>query len=257
MFCDLVGSTAIGARLDPEDFRDVIEAYHRCVTDCVTRLGGFVARYMGDGVLIYFGYPVANEDDAERAARAGLAIVEAIPRLDTAAGPPSTLCARVGIATGLVIVGHLVGVGESLEKAVVGDAPNLASRLQSLAEPGTVAIADSTRRLTGGLFDYRDLGARVIKGYDQPVAIWRVLRESSIDSRFEALRASGAAPLFGRESELALMMHRWREAQQGAGRVVVLSGEAGIGKSRLLAEAKRQARAAFSCSRAPVSLLGS
>jgi class 3 adenylate cyclase len=235
MFCDLVGSTAIGARLDPEDFRDVVEAYHRRVTDCVTRLGGFVARYMGDGVLIYFGYPVANEDDAERAVRAALAIVEAIPRLDTAAGPPSTLSARVGIATGLVIVGHLVGVGESLEKAVVGDAPNLASRLQSLTEPGTVAIADSTRRLTGGLFDYQDMGSQVIKGYDQPVLIWRVLQESSIDSRFEALRASGAAPLFGRESELALVLRRWREVQRDGGRVVVLSGEAGIGKSRLAA----------------------
>ena len=219
MFCDLVGSTAIGARLDPEDFRDVVEAYHRCVTDCVTRLGGFTARYMGDGVLIYFGYPVANEDDAERAVRAGLAIVEAVPRLDTAAGPPSTLCARVGIATGLVIVGHLVGAGKSLEKAVVGDAPNLASRLQSLTEPGTVVIADSTRRLTRGLFDYRDIGSQAIKGYDQPVLIWRVLRESSIDSRFEALRA-GAAPLFGRESELALVLRRWREVQRDGGRVV-------------------------------------
>jgi tetratricopeptide (TPR) repeat protein len=152
-----------------------------------------------------------------------------------AAGPPATLCARVGIATGMVIVGHLVGAGESLEKAVVGDAPNLASRLQSLTEPGTVAIADSTRRLTRGLFDYRDIGSQAIKGYDQQVLIWRVLRESSIDSRFEALRASGAAPLFGRENELALVLRRWREVQRDGGRVVVLSGEAGIGKSRLAA----------------------
>jgi class 3 adenylate cyclase len=131
MFFDMVGSTAIGARLDPEDFREVVEAYHRCVADNVTRRGGFVARYMGDGVLSYFGYPVASEDDAERAVRASIAVVEAVPRLNTVAGPPSTLRARAGIATGMVIVGHLIGAGESLEKAVVGDAPNLASRLQS------------------------------------------------------------------------------------------------------------------------------
>jgi class 3 adenylate cyclase len=133
VFCNMVGSTAIGARLDPEDFRDVIAAYHRCVSAHVAQLGGFIARYMGDGVLIYFGYPVADEDDAERAVRAAISVVEAVPRLDTAAGPPGALQARAGIATGLVIVGHLIGAGESLEKAVVGDAPNLASRLQSLA----------------------------------------------------------------------------------------------------------------------------
>jgi class 3 adenylate cyclase len=243
LFCDLVDSTAIGARLDPEDFRDVVAAYHHCVAQQVTQLGGFVARYMGDGVLCYFGYPVAAEDDAERAVRAAIAVVEAVPRLDTVAGPPGTLRGRAGIATGVVIVGHLIGAGEALEKAVVGDAPNLASRMQSLAEPGTVLIADSTRRLVGELFDYRDIGARAIKGYDQPVRVWRVLRESAIDSRFEALRSGGGAALFGRDEELALLLHRWREAQQAQGRVVVLSGEAGIGKSRLAAALEDRLRA--------------
>jgi class 3 adenylate cyclase/tetratricopeptide (TPR) repeat protein len=235
MFCDMVGSTTIGARLDPEDFRDVVAAYHRSVTEQVARVGGFTARYTGDGVLSYFGYPIANENDAECAVRAGIAAVEAVASLDTVAGPSGTLCARVGIATGLVIAGHVIHAGELLQKTVVGDAPNLASRLQSLAEPGTVVIDESTRRLIGGLFDYCDVGTRTIKGYDHPIRTWRVLRESSIDSRFEALRAGGASPLFGRDEELALLVHRWREVQGGKGRVVLLSGEAGIGKSRLAA----------------------
>jgi class 3 adenylate cyclase/tetratricopeptide (TPR) repeat protein len=235
MFCDMVGSTAIGIRLDPEDLHDVVAAYHRCVTEHVARYGGFIARYMGDGVLAYFGYPVANEDDAERAVRAGLAVAEAVASLNTVAGPPSTLRARIGIATGLVIVGHLIGTGASLEQAVVGDAPNLAAHLQALAEPGTVAIADSTQRLTGGLFDYRDIGIREMKGYPTPIRTWVVLRESSIDSRFEALRAGGRQPLFGRDEQLALLLRRWDQVRQGEGRVVVLSGEAGIGKSRLAA----------------------
>jgi class 3 adenylate cyclase/tetratricopeptide (TPR) repeat protein len=235
MFCDMVGSTALGARLDPEDLRDVVATYHRCVTEHVTRFGGFIARYMGDGVLIYFGYPAAREDDPERAVRAGLAVVEAVARIGSVAGPPSTLQARVGIATGLVIVGHLIGAGASLEQAVVGDAPNLAARLQTLAETGTVIIADSTRRLTGGLFDYRDMGAREMKGYSAPVRAWLVLGESATDSRFEALRSGGQVPLFGRDEALALLVHRWDQVCQGTGRVVLLSGEEGIGKSRLAA----------------------
>jgi class 3 adenylate cyclase len=235
MFCDMVDSTALGARLDPEDLRDVVATYHRCVTEHVNRFGGFVARYMGDGVLVYFGYPTASEDDTERAVRAGLAIAEAVSRLDTIAGPPATLQARIGIATGLVIVGHLIGSGPSLEQAVVGDAPNLAARLQTRAESGTVIIADATRRLTGGLFDYRDIGTRQMKGYAQPVRVWIVLGESSIDSRFVALRSGADAPLFGRDAELALLQLRWDEARHGRGRVVLLSGEEGIGKSRLAA----------------------
>jgi class 3 adenylate cyclase len=167
MFCDLVGSTALSARLDPEDLRAVIGAYHRCVAGVIEGAGGFVAKYMGDGVLAYFGYPRADEHDAERAARAGLALVEAVASIDTAAETP--LQVRVGIATGLVVVGDLIGQGAAQEQAVVGETPNLAARLQALAEPGTVVIGPSTRRLTGGLFDYEDLGAVEIKGFVQGI----------------------------------------------------------------------------------------
>ena len=214
MFCDLVGSTALGARLDPEDLREVIAAYHRCVTAEVIRAGGFVARYMGDGVLVYFGYPKAHETDAEHAVRAGLAVVEAITRLATMAGPAGTLATRVGIATGLVVVGDLIGAGASREEAVVGDTPNLANRLQTLAEPNTVLIADSTQQLTAGLFEYRPLGAIAVRGYDAPIQAWQVLREAAIDSRFEALRAGGRIPLFGRDEELALLLRRWEQARE-------------------------------------------
>jgi class 3 adenylate cyclase len=235
MFSDLVGSTALGARLDPEDLREVIAAYHRCITAEVARAGGFVARYMGDGVLIYFGYPRAQETDAEHAVRAGLSVVEAIGGLATMAGPRGTLATRVGIATGLVVVGDLIGTGASREEAVVGDTPNLANRLQTLAEPNTVLIADSTKRLTAGLFEYRALSAVAVRGYDAPIQAWQVLREATIDSRFEALRAGGRIPLFGRAEELSLLLRRWEQARGGEGRVVLLSGEAGIGKSRLSA----------------------
>jgi class 3 adenylate cyclase len=161
MFCDLVGSTALSARLDPEDLRAVIGAYHRCVAAVIEGAGGFVAKYMGDGVLAYFGYPRADEHDAERAVRAGLQLVEAVARLDTATAVP--LQVRVGIATGLVVVGDLIGEGEARERGVVGETPNLAARLQALAKPGTVVIGESTRRLTGGLFDYEDLGSELVK----------------------------------------------------------------------------------------------
>jgi class 3 adenylate cyclase len=227
MFCDLVGSTPLSARLDPEDLRAVIGAYHRCVDAVIEKSGGFVAKYMGDGVLCYFGYPRADEHDAERAVRAGLALVEAVAGLDT---PP--LKVRVGIATGLVVVGDLVGKGAAQEQAVVGQTPNLAARLQALAEPGTVVLAPSTRRLTGGLFDYEDLGAVEIKGLDMPVEASRVLRSSGAESRFEALRAT-ITPLVGREEELALLQRRWQQAKNGEGRVVLISGEPGVGKSRL------------------------
>jgi class 3 adenylate cyclase/tetratricopeptide (TPR) repeat protein len=230
MFCDLVGSTALSARLDPEDLRAVIGAYHRSVAAVIERAGGFVAKYMGDGVLAYFGYPRADEHDAERAVRAGLALVETVADLDTAA--EMRLQVRIGIATGLVVVGDLIGQGAAQEQAVVGETPNVAARLQAVAEPGTLVIASSTQRLTAGLFDYEDLGAVDIKGLAMPVGALRVLRESGAESRFEALRAT-ATPLVGRDEELAMLERRWQQAKSGEGCVVLVSGEPGIGKSRL------------------------
>jgi class 3 adenylate cyclase/tetratricopeptide (TPR) repeat protein len=228
MFCDLVDSTTLSARLDPEDLRAVIGAYHRCGAAVIERAGGFVARYMVDGVIAYFGYPRADEHDAERAVRAGLALVEAVGHLQGS----QPLQVRVGIATGLVVVGDLIGEGAAQEQAVVGETPHLAARLQSLAAPGTVVIEASTRRLTGGLFDYEDLGEVEIKGLAAPVIASGVLRESGAESRFEALRGA-RTPLVGRDEELALLQHRWQQARSGEGCVVLVSGEPGIGKSRL------------------------
>jgi class 3 adenylate cyclase len=225
MFCDLVGSTALSARLDPEDLRSVIGAYHGCCTKLVERNGGFVAKYMGDGVLAYFGYPQAHEHDAERAVRAGLDLVEAVPKLATNAGSP--LQVRVGIATGLVVVGDLIGAGAAQEQAVVGETPNLAARLQALAEPGAVVIASSTRRLTGGLFDYRDLGTTAIKGFAENVPAWQVVGASAIESRFEAMRTA-MTPLVDRDEEIDLLMRRWERAKRGDGQVVLISGEPAI-----------------------------
>jgi class 3 adenylate cyclase len=230
MFADLVGSTALSARLDPEELRDVIGAYHRRCAEVITSSGGFVAKYLGDGVLAYFGYPQAHEEDAERAARAGLALIEAMAKLD--AGHATTLRVRIGIATGLVVVGDLLGEGAAQEQAVIGETPNLAARLQGLAEPNTVVIADNTRRMLGGLFDYRDLGALPIAGIDHPVHVWRVLGASLVGSRFEALR-SASTPLIGREEEIALLTRRWERAKAGDASVVLIVGEPGIGKSRI------------------------
>jgi class 3 adenylate cyclase len=230
MFCDLVGSTALSARLDPEELREIIAAYHRCCTELVERSGGFVAKYMGDGILAYFGYPQAHEHDAERAVGAGLNLVEVVPKLATHAGSP--LQVRVGIATGLVVVGDLIGAGAAQEQAVVGETPNLAARLQALAEPGAVVIASSTRRLTGGLFEYQDLGAVTLKGFAEDVPAWQVLGAGSAESRFEALRAT-TTPLVGRDEEIDLLTRRWEQAKRGEGCVVLISGEPGIGKSRI------------------------
>ena len=225
MFCDLVGSTELSSRLDPEDLREVIGAYHRCVADIAGCFDGFVAKYMGDGVLVYFGYPRAHEDDAERAVRAGLALVESIGQLQAR----EPMRARIGLATGLVVVGDLIGAGAAQEQAVVGETPNLAARLQNLAGPNTVLIDANTRRLVGSLFELHDLGHHDIKGFAGSQPVWRVIGEGHVQSRFEALR-SGETPLIGREEEIEFLLRRWSRAEGGNGQVVLISGEPGIGK---------------------------
>ncbi|SDR49842.1 SAM domain (Sterile alpha motif) [Rhizobiales bacterium GAS113] len=231
MFSDLVGSTALSARMDPEDLREVIAAYQKCVSETVRRFGGFVAKYMGDGVLIYFGYPQAHEHDAERSVRAGLELIAAVAALKS----PVSLQTRIGIATGLVVVGDLVGSGEAQERGIVGETPNLAARLQGVAEPNTVVIAEATRKLLGNLFELADLGPKDLKGISGPVPAWSPLRAGSAEGRFEAMHATGVTELVGREEELELLLRRWARAKTGEGQVVLLSGEAGIGKSRLTA----------------------
>jgi class 3 adenylate cyclase/predicted ATPase len=231
LFCDLVGSTALSTHLDPEDVREIINAYRRQCNAVVGRFGGFVGKYMGDGILVYFGYPQAHEDDAERAVRTGLALVEAVGRLDDK--PASSLKVRIGIATGLVVVGDLVGEGAAREQGVVGETPNLAARLQALAEPNTVMIAAGTRRLTGGLFEYRDFGPVAVKGFTEPVRVWEVLRENAVRSRFEAHHEAGLLPLAGREEEMDVLLGGWHQVTAGDGRVLLLCGEPGMGKSRL------------------------
>jgi len=210
--------------------REIIGTYHRCCTELVERNGGFVAKYMGDGVLAYFGYPQAREHDAEHAVRAALALVEAVPKLATKAGSP--LQVRVGIGTGLVVVGDLIGAGAAQEQAVVGETPNLAARLQAVAAPGTVVVGPTTRRLLAGLFEYHDLGGIEAKGFAAPVQAYRVVRASTVESRFEALRAT-TTPLVGRDEEIELLLRRWAQAKHGEGQVVLISGEPGIGKSRI------------------------
>jgi class 3 adenylate cyclase len=206
--------------------REVISAYQKSVAETVGRFGGFVAKYMGDGVLIYFGYPQAHEDDAERAVRAGLELIAAVSELN-ATNPLQT---RIGIATGLVVVGDLIGSGSAQEHIIVGETPNLAARLQALAEPDTVAIAESTRKLLGGLFDLH--GTSEVKGIAEPVRAFAALRPSAVESRFKALRTA-TTPLVGRDEEIELLMRRWAQAKAGDGCVVLISGEPGIGKSRI------------------------
>lgn len=232
MFVDLIDSTALAARLDPEEMAEVLRSYHGAVAGAIARFEGHVAKYMGDGVLAYFGYPRAHEDEAERAVRAGLAAVAAVHSLGSAHG--ETLAARVGIATGPVVVGELIGEGAAREETVVGDTPNLAARLQTLAEPGTVVISARTRDLVGGLFELADLGMQILKGFPVPVRAWRVVGEGAAESRFEALRGAGLTPLVGRENEIGLLLEHWERAKEGEGQVVLLAGEPGIGKSRLV-----------------------
>lgn len=239
LFCDLAGSTALAARLDPEDMRDVIRAYQSACAAAITSHGGFVAKFMGDGVLAYFGYPRAHEDEAERAVQAALDIVDSVGSLATAAEAP--LQVRIGVATGLVVVGDLIGEGAAAEQAVVGETPNLAARLQALAEPFGIVIAETTRRHVGGLFELADLGPQALKGFAVPQPAWRVLGASRVANRFRALR-SGTAPLVGRDAEVELLMRHWDAAKAGHGRAVLISAEAGVGKSRLAETIRERVR---------------
>jgi class 3 adenylate cyclase/predicted ATPase len=232
MFVDLVGSTELAGRLDPEDMSTLIRAYQNAVAGEIARFEGHIAKYMGDGVLAYFGWPKAHEGEPERAVRAGLAITGAVGHLSAPGGEP--LAARIGIATGLVMVGELIGEGAAQEQAVVGETPNLAARLQALAQPGSVVIAASTRRLVGGLFELADLGPQRLKGFAEPLAAWRVVAIGAAEDRFEAMHAAGLTPMVGREQELGILLERWAWAKDGDGQVVLLSGEPGIGKSHLV-----------------------
>ena len=229
LFCDLVGSTALSASLDPEDFSAIIAGYRRCIAETVACFDGFVARHHGDGAVVYFGYPHAHEDDAERAVQASLALVQAVAALPT----KEKLSARVGVATGVALVGDMSDSAISEEHGILGDTPNLAARLQSLAQPGGVIISGRTKTIAGPQFEYLDLGKVEIKGFAKPVAAWQVAGKTAVTSRSHALQSSDLLPLIGRDEEMELLLRRWERAKSGEGQVVLLSGEAGIGKSRL------------------------
>ena len=229
MFCDLVGFTALSEKLDPEELRSLLHDYRTCCGEVISRYEGFVARYVGDGILTYFGWPKAHEEDAERALRAALEIVQAVKR----ASSTQPLSVRIGIATGSVVVGEQAGVGDQ-SKLAVGSTPNLAARLQGLASADQIVIAASTRRLIGNAFELADLGEHELKGISEPVHAWQVLAVGEAASRFEASHGAQVTPLVGREQDLGLLLERWALAQDGEGQVVLLSGEPGIGKSRIL-----------------------
>jgi class 3 adenylate cyclase/predicted ATPase len=229
LFCDLVGSTSLASRLDPEDFSAIITGYRRCISETVAGLDGFVARHHGDGAVVFFGYPHAHEDDAERAVQASLALVQAVSALPA----KEKLCARIGVATGLALVGDMSDTAISEENGILGDTPNLAARLQSLAQPGDVIISDRTKAIAGPQFEYLDLGKVEIKGFEEPVAAWQVTGKTSVSSRSHALVSGDLLPLIGRDEELDLLLRRWERVRSGEGQVILLSGEAGIGKSRL------------------------
>jgi class 3 adenylate cyclase/tetratricopeptide (TPR) repeat protein len=230
--CDLVGSTPLSTRLDPEDLRRILHEFQRCCADAIHRYGGHIARLMGDGVLAYFGFPKAHEDDAERAVKAALQIVESVPALIIPIA--DSLQVRIGIASGLVVVGDLIGEGPAREFDLVGEAPNLASRLQTLAEPNQILVAARTRQLLGSLFEFTDLGDHSVKGFERPIHVWRVLAPGSVSSRFEARTSFQLTPLVNRQAELRLLHKQYSKAKRGKGQVVVISGEPGIGKSRLV-----------------------
>jgi len=236
MFCDLVGSTALSTGMDPEDLRDVIASFQSRCSAAIRRYDGFVAKYMGDGILVYFGYPRAHEDEAERSVRAGLDIVAAMAELNAAIRrPPGVeLAVRIGIATGPVIVGDQIGEGTASETAVVGETPNLAARLQALAQPNQIVVSAATRAMLGDHFDLEDLGACELKGFAEPVPVWRVLAARDVESRFAATRAGSSAPLVGRQEEMGLLLRAWEGSSHGRGQVVLIQGEAGVGKSRLV-----------------------
>src|SRR5262250_2554484 len=235
MFCDLVGSTALSAQLDPEDLREVVRAYQTTCTEVIQRFEGHIAQYLGDGLLVYFGYPLAHEDDAQRAVRAGLGIIEAMGQLHPSLGQGREvhLAVRLGIHTGLVVVGD-VGEGARQEQLALGETPNLAARLQGIAAPNTLVISTATFQLLGGFFACQPLGTPLLKGFAQPLALYRVLYESMARSRLEAASSTGWTPLVGREQDIGLLRERWAQVKEGVGQVVLLSGEAGIGKSRLV-----------------------
>ena len=230
MFCDLVASTDLAARLDPEDMREVIRGYQECCGQAIAEFDGFVVQYLGDGILAYFGYPRAHEDDAERAIRSGMRILAQIPQIKVR---DQRLQVRIGVATGLVVIGDIVGQGLGHQEAATGKTPNLAARLQAEAKPGTIVVSDSTRNLAGGVFEYADLGVLPLKGLTVPERAWQVIGGSQARSRFEAARSTALTPLVGREEELSLVFSRWRIAAEGEGQVVLISGEPGIGKSRV------------------------
>ncbi len=275
MFCDVVGSTALSERLDPEELREVVRAYQGTCTGAIRRYDGHIAQHLGDGLLVYFGYPAAHEDDAQRAVRAGLEIIQAlqkwVPSLlagerqgEGAVGAHGQwkksqaeavpLHVRIGIHTGVVVIGE-IGSSDKREILALGETPNLAARLQALAEPDTLVISAATQRLVHGLFEYQPLGPQTLKGIATPLSVYRVIEESAAQSRFEVALRTGLTPLVGREPELGLLRAHWEQAKAGAGQVVLLSGEPGIGKSRLVQELKEQlehegvTRMEFRCNR--------
>lgn len=235
MFCDLVGSTALSSRLDPEDLQAAIRRFLDACSHAISRFNGYIAKYMGDGLLVYFGYPQAHEHDAERAIHAGLAVLDLVKALphEYVSGQDLEFAVRIGIATGHVIVGEVIGQETTKERSVFGETPNLAARLQALAIPNQLVVDSATKRLVGSEFEFVDKGECSLKGFDTPVQVWQVLSVKQSASRFESYRSARLANFIGREHETALLLGRWREAVNGEGQVVLLCGEAGIGKSRL------------------------